>query len=141
MTVVALVDRSRGEEVVLEAARQAEELETELHVVFVLGLGKLANMELGFSERLGIPTGTDVIEDQCTRIADEVAGTVLEEEAYEAVGLVGVEADELLEYAEAVEADCIVVDGRPGVRTDTFSPFQNTMKALEESEFPIVPVY
>ena len=141
MTVVALVDRTRGEEVVLEAARQAEELETDLHVVFVLGLGKLANMELGFSERLGIPTGTDVIEAQCARIAERAASTILEDGEYESVGRVGVEADELLEYAEAVDADCIVVDAGPGWRTDTFSPFQNTMKALEESEFTIVPVY
>ena len=141
MTVVALVDRARGEEVVLEAARRAEELGTDLHVVFVLGLGRLANLELDFSERLGIPTGTDVIEERCTAIAEEVAGTVLEDEAYEAVGLVGVEADELLAYAEEVDADCIVVDGQPGLRTDTFSPFQNTQQAIQESEFTVVPVY
>jgi len=139
VTVVAVVDRDRGPEVLLEAASRAEELGTDVHAVYVLALGRLATLELTLSERVGIPVGLDLIRERCRRIADEVAGEVLEE--YEPVGLLGVPEEEILAYAESVDADRIVVDGRANWHVDAFNPLRDTEEGLRAGEIPIVPVY
>jgi len=139
VTVVAVVDRDRGPEVLLEAASRAEELRADVHVVYVLALGRLATLELTLSERVGIPVGLDLFCERCSRIADEIAEEVLEE--YEPVGLVGVPGEVIVEYAESVDADRIVVDGRANWHVDAFDPFRDTEAELRAGEIPVVPVY
>lgn len=137
MTVVAVVDRIGGDRVVSEAARIADDLDCDLHVVYVLGLSRFGALEISLAERVGIPVATDVFRGVCARIADRIADPIVDE--YEAVGLVGRPGEEILAHARRVGAERIVVDGDRLGRED--APFQNTRRELENGDVPIHPVF
>lgn len=137
MTVVAVVDRTGGDRVVLEAARIAEDRDCELHVAHVLGLSRFSALEISLAERLGIPVDTALFRGLCARIADRIADPIVEE--YESVGLVGRPGEEILAYARRVDAERIVVDGDRLGRGD--GPFRNTRTELEDGEIPVRPVF
>ena len=141
VTVVAVVNRERGNEIVMEAARRADDLETDLHVVFVLGLSWLSAVEVRFAERLGIPVGTDVICDRCAMIAERIAGPLLDDDEYEAVGLVGEPVDELRAYIAAVDADCLVVDGTEHWNVGPRAILRDQQSELRDEGVPVIPVY
>lgn len=136
MTVVAVVERRTGDRVVIEAARRADELDADLHVVNVVGLGWLGNLELWLAERIGIPTGRGTIESHCRDVAREIAGPIVEE--FTPVGIVGSGVRELLEYARSVDADCIVIDPRAGRRIDPFHLVRDPIDTLHASGIPVV---
>lgn len=139
MTVVAVVNRERGERIVLEAADRADDLDGDLHVVYVLGLGRFGSLELSIAERVGLPVGMGIVRDRCTGIADRIAAPVVEE--YEPVGLVGNPAEEVDAYVREVDADCVVLDGHRS--RSGFAPSGGTdvEEALRERDVPVVPVY
>ncbi|MDL5362976.1 universal stress protein [Halalkalicoccus sp. NIPERK01] len=136
MTVVAVVDRIGGDRVVSEAARIADDLDCDLHVVYVLGLSRFGALEISLAEWVGIPVATDVLRGVCARIADRIADPIVDE--YEAVGLVGRPSEEILAYARRVGARRIVVDGDRLGWGD--APFQNTRRELEKGDVPVHPV-
>lgn len=137
VTVVAVVTRAGDDRVVLEADRRAADLDTDLHVVYVLGLSAFGTLELDLAERVGIPVGMDLIRDRCAAIAEGIAASVADD--YEPVGLVGDPAEEVLEYARRVKADRIVIDSRRS-RWNA-GPFGGSKETLRESDVLVVPVY
>lgn len=141
VTVVAVVNRKRGERIVLEAADRADDLDGDLHVVYVLGLSRFGSLELSIAERVGIPVGMGIVRDRCAGIADAIAAPVADE--YEPVGLVGKPTEEVDAYAREVGADCVVLDGHGSGSGSGFGLPGGTdvEEALRESDVPVVPVY
>ncbi len=138
MTIVAVVDRSHGERVLIEAARLAADRETDLHVVYVLPLKRYGALELDLAERLGLPVRLDFFEDMCKQIANSIASPLADD--YVPVGLVGKPDTEILNYATEVDADLIVVPDRSLGDTSSWSVFGSPMKQLHKSDIPVIPV-
>ena len=140
MVVVAVVSgTTKPDRVIAEAARQADDRGTIVHVLYVQGLGWYANLEITLSERIGIPTGLEGIRETCERKAAGIAEPVLEE--YEAVGVVGRPIEEIVRYARSVDADCVVVDAEANWGAGLESLTRNSLAKLRESDVPVVPVY
>lgn len=139
MTVVAVVDRDRGEKVVFEAATRADELDTDLHVVYVLEMGGFGMFELEIAERVGIPVGLDVFRSRCASIADSIAEGIVEE--YEPVGLVGDPREVVLEYVRKIEADSVVVSGAVDRGSSSARNSKTLIETLRDAGFEAVPVY
>lgn len=131
MPVVAVVSlTTREEEVVLEAAGRAEELDTELHVVYVLGLSWLGDLEVRLFGLLGFSAGVDRIRDICERTADRIASTITDD--YTAVGLVGRPAEEVSQYVREVGAEYVVVDREADWTIDVLSSFRDPRHSFDE---------
>lgn len=139
MTVVAVVNRSRGERITLEAAHRADDLDTDLHIVYVLGLNWFSTLELSLAERIGIPVGMDIVRDRCADIAGAIAASVAEQ--YEAVGLVGDPDEEVAAYARQVGADCIVIDGRRSRSKGGIVRTRGSWETVRGSDIPVIPVH
>jgi hypothetical protein len=140
MVVVAVVSgTTKSDNVVIEAARQADDRGTDVHVLYVLGLGWYANLELLLSERLGIPTGIETIRESCQRKAERIAEPILEE--YEAVGLVGRPIDEIIQYVRQVDGNCVVLDSEANWGAGFKSLYRDPEKELREKGIPVVAVY
>ena len=140
MVVVAVVSgTTKPDSVVMEAARQADDRGTDVHVLYVQGLGWYANLELVLSERLGIPTGIATIREICERKATRIADPVIDE--YEARGLVGRPIDEIVQYVRQVDADCVVLHGEADWGPGLKSLYRDPLKELREEDIPVVPVY
>ncbi|TYL37016.1 Usp family protein [Natronococcus pandeyae] len=140
MVVVAVVSgTTRAESVLVEAARRADESDTVVHVLYVVGLEWYARLELHLAERLGIPTGSETIRSICERKADRLAAPALEE--YEAVGRVGNPIDEIVQYAEQVGADTVVLDGAGHWGGGWWRRSSSLLEQLRERDVPVVPVY
>lgn len=139
MTVVAVVNRNRGHEIVVEGARRADDLETDLHVVYVLGLSWVSALEVDWAERIGLPVGTAAIRNRCADIAQRIAEPLVEE--YEAVGLVGEPVDEMLAYADRTDADCLVVDGTERWNVGHRAILRDQREELRDGGVRVVPVY
>lgn len=140
MVIVAVVSgTTKPHHVVIEAARQAKDQGTTVHVLYVLGLGWYANVETYLGEYVGIPTGINSVREVCKRKAGDIAAPVLDD--YEAVGLVGRPVDEIARYSRQVSADCVVLDADAnwgaGIRALTIDPVEK----LREKDIPVVPVY
>ncbi|GAB6880551.1 hypothetical protein JCM17823_28250 [Halorubrum gandharaense] len=117
MTVVAGVSPGRDEEKLLrEAARLADGVDEALHVTHVVS-------ESAFEEPTADADGTPTfgaVREEARQVAVEAATEALGDDAaispdgesFEAVGLVGEPADELIEYANHVDASLLAVGGR-----------------------------
>jgi len=138
MIVVAGVSRSGGEKVLIEAIARAADLGADLHVVYVLPVGTYGLFELELAERVGIPVQLDYFRDLSESIANSVAEPLADD--YVPVGLIGKPEAQLLEYADTVDADLIVIDAN-SVRDGGFlGVFGGSMDELRESEIPVVTV-
>ena len=140
MVVVAVVSgTTKPDSVVVEAARQADDHGTNVHVLYVQGLSWYANLELFLSGRLGIPTGIETIREICERKAERIAEPVLDD--YEAVGLVGRPIDEIVQYVQQVDGDCVVLDSEANWDAGLKSLYWDPLKELRENGIRVVPVY
>ncbi|WP_290814192.1 universal stress protein [Halovivax sp.] len=140
MVVVAVVSATtNAEEVVIEAARRADELDATVHVLYLLALGRYAALELAVADAFGLPTGVTTMEELCARKAERIAVTAFDE--FEAVGLVGRPVDELVDYVEAVDADSLVVDGEAPWSIGFRRTPRPIVEQLRERGVTVVPVY
>lgn len=132
--MIAAVDRSpRAESVIREGKRLADANDVDLHIVHVGG-ADLPNPKGGYdTER------TNVISKQkAAGVAREIGQDILTPDAFEAVGLQGDPAAEILEHALETDAEYIVVSARKR------SPFGQavfgsvTQSLLLNAECPVV---
>lgn len=111
MVIVAAVDRSDRVPVVLEEAETlARAFDDAIHVVYALSQSDFVNLEQTAYEDTGRALPMDEIEAFAERYAAKVAADLTVE--HEAVGLVGDPADEIVAYADEVDARYIVVSAR-----------------------------
>ena len=111
MTIVAAVDRSEhAKRIADEANTLANAFDEPLHLVHVLSRSEFVEME----ETNVNETGDALELDQIREIAASIAGeaTADTDISAETVGLVGEAADEVVRYADEVDARYIVVGGR-----------------------------
>lgn len=111
MVVVAAVDRTdRARAVVAEAERLAEAFGEPMHVVHALTESEFVDLEMTAMDESGRALSMDEVtefaRDVAERASEGIGG------AHEAVGLVGNPTDEIVGYAEAVDARFIVVGPR-----------------------------
>ncbi len=110
MTVIAIVSETTKSEAVLqEAADRAAASNAEVHVVHLIGVGWVGRIEWWIADMLNIGGGLDTVRELAARRAAAVAEPALDE--FTPVGLVGEPIEEIVEYAEKVDAECIVLDG------------------------------
>lgn len=111
MTIVAAVDRSEhAERIADEANTLANAFDEPLHLVHVLSRSEFVEMEETSVNETGDALEVDQIREIAASIAEEsVADTDI---SAETVGLVGEAADEVVRYADEVNARYIVVGGR-----------------------------
>lgn len=112
MTIVAAVDRSsHRSKIVEEGVRLANAFDEELHVVHVLSRQEFIDLEQTNIER----TGQTINISEIKQLAAKIAGEALDAElnvTYETVGRVGSSSDEIVSYAENVNASYVVIGGR-----------------------------
>ena len=140
MVVVAVVSGTTKEEhVLLEAGGRAADLETDVHVLYVLGLGWYANLEVHLSDRVGIPTGLETIRGICESRADRIAAPLLDE--YVPAGRIGRPIEEIVQYADEVDAHAVVVDADVDWGAGLDSVRHDPIEQLRAEGVGVVPVY
>lgn len=140
MAVVAVVSgTTHPERVLFEAADVADEHETDVHVCYLVGLGWLSNLEVTIADRIGIPVRLDTIRGVCEGKAAHYADPVLDE--YQTVGLIGQPIEELIEYAESVDAEWIVFDGNSRLAAGIWKISRDPVDELREAGFSVKPVF
>lgn len=140
MTVIAIVsDTTRQEAVLFEAADHAAELDTDIHVVYLIGMGWTARIEWAIADLLRLGGGVAEVSELSKRQAETVADPVLDE--YTPVGLVGKPVQEIVAYAERVDADRIVLDGESKMAVGIASVFRDPVATLRDHGFQVVTVY
>lgn len=111
MTIVACIDRSdTAPEIIAEAVRLGEAFDDLIHAIHVLTKDEFVDLQ-----RTSVgDTGTAVSIDRVEELATEFATEALDETGAtgEAVGLVGEPAEEIVGYADEVDARYIVLGGR-----------------------------
>lgn len=111
MTVVIGVDRSEDPTRTLEEGnRLAVQFETDVDVVHVLDRSEFLDLQRTNVSDSGTPVPMDEIRSVAADIAREAAAETLDE--FEAVGLVGDAAVELLRWSEEREALYVVIGVR-----------------------------
>lgn len=137
MPVIAAIDRSDRAERVIKAARTlAVNYEVALHVVHV---GKLTvGHVLQGTDRTD--PGSEAGRQAAAEFAAEVAGSVEDVDGFEAVGLVGDPATQIIEYAQDQEAEFIVVSGRRRTRLDQALFGGVTQQLVLNADRPVVSV-
>lgn len=136
MVIVAAVDRStRAEYTVDEAAQLARAFDDSLHIVHALTRSEF--VELGKTNaQAGDPLDMDQIRIAAAEMVEEAISN--KEIQYEAVGLVGNPADQIVEYASNKDARYIVVSPRKRSPTGkvVFGSFAQSV--LLEASCPVV---
>lgn len=103
MPIIAPVDESeRSERILTEAERLAENLGLELHVIHVKGMDDLKSEAEDVDDR--------TIKQRAKSVAEEFASTLAVESRAE--GLIGNPKNEIVSYANNVDAEYIVISGR-----------------------------
>lgn len=111
MVIVAAVDRSdRVPSVLGEAAELARAFGDSLHVVYAIPRSEFIDLEQTAYEEQGRAFSMDEIKSFAADHAEQVSHDL--DVAHESVGLVGQAADEIVGYAEKVDARYIVVAPR-----------------------------
>jgi nucleotide-binding universal stress UspA family protein len=139
MVVVAAVDRSGGERIVEEGRKTADAHGLPLHVVHTLSEGDFRDLERASYETSGKSLDMEQIESLATTIAKE-AVTEADVEADEIVGLVGKPSQRVLEYADDVDADYVVVGGRKRSSVGKVLFGSVTQSILLNASCPVVTV-
>ena len=138
MTIVTAIDGEDGSDRVLsEATALAEQFDDTLEVVLVYEEGDhayLVNQYMDEAETLSA--------DQAQELAEEViadtASSVTDD--YEPIGRVGNPAKEILERADAVDADYIVIGGRSRSPVGKALFGSVTQSVLLDADCPVVTV-
>jgi nucleotide-binding universal stress UspA family protein len=139
MVVVAAVDRSNGERIVTEAKKTADAHGIPLHVVHTLSEADFRDLERASYETSGKSLDMGQIESLAERIATEAveaAGVDVDE----IVGLVGKPSQRVLEYADDVDADYVVVGGRKRSSVGKVLFGSVTQSILLNAECPVITV-
>lgn len=137
MPVIAGVERVDHEsQAVIEGARHAEAFDEDLYVVHVLSQSKFRKLEQSSLEDTGQTVPVDDVREYAEDVADDVASRTTDE--YEAVGLVGDAAEELVRYAEDKEASYICVGGRRRSAVGKALFGSVTQDVLLNAECPVV---
>lgn len=111
MTVVVGIDPEDESAHVLEAANHlASRLDTDLEVVYVLGQSEFMDLQRTSVSETADGVDPDEVRAVATEMVREAAEDVLDE--FEAVGLVGDAASELLNRADDRDAEYVVVGVR-----------------------------
>ena len=139
MVVVAAVDRSGGERIVEEGRKTAGAHGLPLPVVHTLSEGDFRDLERASYETSGKSLDMEQIESLATTIAKE-AVTEADVEADEIVGLVGKPSQRVLEYADDVDADYVVVGGRKRSSVGKVLFGSVTQSILLNASCPVVTV-
>ncbi|MGQ4555499.1 universal stress protein [Halobellus sp. GM3] len=110
MVIVAAVDRTKRAETVIEQANAlATAFDDTVHVIHVLSMGEFIDLGRTQAQKREQIDYQD-IERVAANIAEEAAEGLTV--PYEAIGLVGNPADEVVNYADRQDARYIVVAGR-----------------------------
>jgi len=139
MVVIAAVDRSDGARVVEEGRKTASAHGLPLHVVHTLSETDFRDLERASFET----SGKSLDMDQIRSLAETIATEAIEEagvEADEIVGLVGKPSQRVLEYAEDVDAEYVVVGGRKRSSVGKVLFGSVTQSILLNAECPVVTV-
>lgn len=136
MPIVASVDRSRrAASVIRHASDLAEDVGVELHVVHV-GSAGVPSPEGGYdSDHERKFAGTKAVG-----VARKLVRNVEGIGAFEAVGLEGEPAKELIEYGREVDAEYLVVSGRKRSPIGQAVFGSVTQSLLLEADRPVVAV-
>jgi nucleotide-binding universal stress UspA family protein len=139
MVVVAAVDRSGGERIVKEGRKTADAHGLPLHVVHTLSEADFRDLERASYET----SGESLDMEQITSLAEAIATEAVTEadvEAEEIVGLVGKPSQRVIEYAEDVGANYIVVGGRKRSSVGKVLFGSVTQSILLNASSPVVTV-
>lgn len=111
MVIVAAVDRSeRATDVVTVARTLAETFGVPLHVVHVMSRSAFVDIEREAVDKTDRPVEIDRIRELAADVAEEAASGI--DTPYEAVGLIGDAAAQVLDYADEHDALYIVLGPR-----------------------------
>lgn len=137
MPVVAAVDRSeRADVVVAQASELADAYGVDLHVVHVEEFS-VGNLQ---TESTQDPTDVDDVRREAEDIANEIGSRVVDERRFEAVGLVGNPAEEIIRYSKEHDAEYIVVSGRKKSPVGKAIFGSVTQSLLLDAERPVVSI-
>ncbi|AXG05194.1 universal stress protein [Haloplanus rubicundus] len=139
MVVVAAVDRSGGERIVEEGRKTADAHGLPLHVVHTISEADFRDLERASYDTSGKSLDMAQIESLAETIAEE-AVTEAGVEAEEVVGLVGKPSQRVLEYADDVDADYVVVGGRKRSSVGKVLFGSVTQSILLNAECPVITV-
>lgn len=135
--ILASVDRSaKGEEILHEAAKLAEALDEEVHVLHVLTRSEFVGLERTSVDK----TGGGLSIDRIKRVAREIAQDAIDATGVEAtaVGRMGDPADTVVQYAEENGARYIVVGTRKRSPTGKALFGSVSQAVLLTAEVPVV---
>lgn len=139
MVIVAAVDRSeKAERVVREAAALAESFGEPLRVVHVLSRAGFIELEQTAYDDTGAALPMDEVKEYAARFAEDAVPDLAVE--YEAVGLMGGAAQEVVDYAERNDARYIVVGPRKRSPTGKAIFGSTAQSILLNAECPVVTV-
>lgn len=140
MPVIVGVKKAGSDRAVLEeAARLADAFDEDLHVIHVLSQAEFRELELETVEESGKTVPVEKVREHAREQADEVAAEVLDRE-YTPVGLVGDEAEEVVEYANNNDAEYLVVGGRKQSAVGKVLFGSVTQSVLLNAEVPVVTI-
>lgn len=140
MVIVAAVDRADGAEaVVREAASLAEQFDTSLKVVHVLDEQTFLGLEQASVSETGRPIEMDKIRKRAAEIASEAATGVTDN--FDAAGLVGNVASQIIRYADSNDARYIVVGGRRQTPVGKVLFGSTAQKVLLGAHQPVLMAY
>ncbi|GAB6878416.1 hypothetical protein JCM17823_06900 [Halorubrum gandharaense] len=137
MTIIAGVERIEGESpAVVQGAKHAEAFDEDLHVVHVVSQSEFRDLEQDSLRETGKTVPVDDIRSFARKKAADVASRTTDD--FEAVGLVGSAADEIIKYADSHNASYICVGGRRRSAVGKALFGSVTQDVLLESNCPVV---
>lgn len=138
MAIVAAVDGSAGSTAVLdEATTLANRFDEPLHAVFVYERSEHSHLAYQHLEERE-PDSEVQVQQIAHDVIDEAAEPVTDE--YEVVGRRGEPAEEILEYADQVDARYVVIGGRSRSPVGKALFGSVTQSVLLEADRPVVAV-
>ena len=139
MVIVAAVDRSeRAADVVTVARTLAETFDVPLHVVHVMSRSTFVEIEREAVDKTDRPVEIDRIRELAADVAVEVASGI--DTPYEAVGLMGDPAEQVLDYADDHNALYIVLGPRKRSPTGKALFGSVAQTILLNAERPVVTI-
>ena len=139
MVIVAAVDRSeRAADVVTVARTLADTFDVPLHVVHVMSRSTFVEIEREAVDKTDRPVEIDRIRELAADVAVEVASGI--DTPYEAVGLMGDPAEQVLDYADDHNALYIVLGPRKRSPTGKALFGSVAQTILLNAERPVVTI-
>jgi nucleotide-binding universal stress UspA family protein len=139
MPIIAAVDQTdRAGLTLREAERLSSAFDEPIHAVHVLTRDDFVSLERTSVNQTGQAVSLDDVRAVAAEIADELLADAGVDG--EGVGLVGDPPDEVVEYADAHDADYIVLAGRKRSAVGKAIFGSVTQSVLIESDRPVVSV-